>query len=434
MLVYALDRVLEVVGTEAGSVYLLDESRTHLDLVVSKGLPKQVFDDFDHLRLGEGLSGHVALTGESVLVDNLADDPRLTRMMARTEQLRGFASVPVKTRRCVYGTLNVHTHDRRQFSLDDVHVLTSIGAQIGYAIESVRLYQDLQASEQKFRNLVEKARDLIFQLDVRGRIVYINPIVSSVLGYTPEEIYATGYRGLQLVHPADRARMAERFRDMLAGEVFLNLEYRILTKGGSDVRWLSLANYPLLDGDRIVGVQAIARDVTEWRHLQDRVIGAERLANLGRLAAGIAHEVRNPLGAILNAAALLRRDLVVGEEDTRLLNVILEETDRLGTVVGDVLTFARSSDPEFRECDVAVLLSDTVLSFQCDERLGQKVRIEVFATSDLPRIEADPNQLRQVVWNVLKNSVEASAAGSVVAISASEVAPPGQGIVMVVTD
>src|SRR5215831_19044606 len=97
MLVYALDRVLEVVGTEAGSVYLLDESRTQLDLVISKGLPQRVFDDFDHLKLGEGLSGQVALTGESVLVDNLADDPRLTRMMARTEQLRGFASVPLKT-------------------------------------------------------------------------------------------------------------------------------------------------------------------------------------------------------------------------------------------------------------------------------------------------------------------------------------------------
>lgn len=97
MLVYALDRVLEVVGTEAGSVYLLSEAGDALDLVVSKGLPKEVFDDFDHLKLGEGLSGKVAVTGESMLLGNLADDPRLTRMMARTEQLRGFASVPLSS-------------------------------------------------------------------------------------------------------------------------------------------------------------------------------------------------------------------------------------------------------------------------------------------------------------------------------------------------
>jgi PAS domain S-box-containing protein len=433
MLSYALDRVLDVVGTEAGSVYMLNDAGDELDLVISKGLPKQVFDDFDHLKLGEGLSGKVALTGESVLLDNLADDPRLTRMMARTEQLRGFASVPLKTRRRIYGTLNVHTHARRQFSRDDVHVLTSIGVQIGYAVESVRLYQDLQASEQKFRNLVERAHDLIFRLDARGRIVYVNPIVSSMLGYTPEEIYASGSTSLDLVHPDDRSRMEARFRAMLAGRVFSGLEYRVVAKESREVRWLSLANYPLLDGDRILGVQAIARDVTERRQLQERVMRAERLADLGRFAAGIVHEVRNPLSAILNAAALLRRDLDLGEEDTRLLNVILEETDRLSKVASDVLTFARSGDPEFQACDLGHLLMDTVRAFQCDERLGQKSRIRLSASADLPSIHTDRNQLRQVVWNILKNAVEASARAGEVLISARPAAS-ADGVVIEIAD
>src|SRR5262249_37583884 len=154
----------------------------------------------------------------------------------------------------------------------------------------------------------------------------------------------------------------------------------------------------------------------------------ERLADLGRLAAAIAHEVRNPLGAILNSAVLLRRDLTVGEEDTRLLNVILEETDRLSNVVGEVLTFARPATPEFGPCDVASMVTESVLAFQCDERLGQKVRIEIAAASDLPLIDVDAQQLRQVLWNVLKNSVEASAAGSTVTISAAIAAPPDRGI------
>ena len=434
MVVYALDRVLDVVGTEAGSVYLLNEAGNELDLVISKGLAKRVFDDFDHLKLGEGLSGRVALTGESVLLENLADDPRLTRMMARTEQLRGFASVPLKTRRRIYGTLNVHTHDRRRFSRDDVHVLTSIGVQIGYAIESVRLYQDLQASEQKFRNLVESAHDLIFKIDVHGRIVYVNPIVSSVVGYTPDEIYAAGSSCVRFVHPDDRPHVTERFREMLDGRVFSALEFRVLTKDGAEVRWLSLANCPLVENDRIVGVQAIARDVTDRRQLQDRVMRAERLAEIGRLAAGIAHEVRNPLGAILNSAALLRRDLELGEEDTRLLNVILEETDRLTNVVGDVLTFVRPSDPEFRLCDVGHLLTDTVLAFQCDEQLGQKVRIDVSVAPDVPPVEIDAKQLRQALWNVLKNAVEASAPGGTVTISARPGDLGDRGLVIVVSD
>jgi len=189
-----------------------------------------------------------------MLVDNLADDARLTRMKARVEQLRGFASVPLKTRDRIYGTLNVHTHDRRQFSVDDVHVLTSIGVQIGYAIGNARLYHDLQASEQRFRSLVESARDLIFQLDAASRIVYINPVVESLLGYTPGEICAASARGLTFVHPDDRQNVTAKFRQMIDGEEFSALQFRVITKDGQHVRWLSLSNYPLLSNGVIVGV------------------------------------------------------------------------------------------------------------------------------------------------------------------------------------
>src|SRR5262249_54038977 len=122
------------------------------------------------------------------------------------------------------------------------------------------------------------------------------------------------------------------------------------------------------------------------------------------------------------------------EEDTRLLNVILEETDRLSQVVGEVLTFARPADPKFGPCDLEHLLDDTVQAFRCDERLGQKARIAVSVSSDLPRIATDLNQLRQVVWNVLKNAVEASAPGGDVHVSARAATPPTRGVAIVVSD
>lgn len=423
MLVYALDQVLEAVGTEAGSVYLLDDAHGELTLVVAKGLPPDVFDDFDHLKLGEGLSGQVALTGQPMLLDNLADDARLTRMKARVEQLRGFASVPLKTRDRIYGTLNVHTHDRRQFSVDDVNVLTSIGVQIGYAIGNARLYHDLQASEQRFRSLVESARDLIFQLDAAGRIVYINPVVESLLGYTPDEICDSSAQGLHFVHPDDRQNVTAKFRGMVDGEEFSALQFRVITKDGQHVRWLSLSGYPLLTNGVVMGVQAIARDVTERRRLQERVARAERLAEVGRLAAGIAHEVRNPLGAILNAATLLRRDASphMSTDDQRLLSVMIEEAKRLSSVVGDVLAFARPPEPQLKACDVHQLLSDIVQSFCCDEVLGRRVSIDIVVAPGLPLLEADPNQLRQVIWNVLKNAAEASRDGTRVKVIAEPV-------------
>ena len=99
MLDYALRKVLEVLETDAGGLYLLDEAEGSLTLVVHHGLSERAWRDFDHLPLGEGLSGRVAETGEPIVVSHLKDDPRLTRMAARSEGFCAFASVPLRSTR-----------------------------------------------------------------------------------------------------------------------------------------------------------------------------------------------------------------------------------------------------------------------------------------------------------------------------------------------
>lgn len=96
MLEYALHKVLDVLEMDAGSVYLLDEKRGVLTVAVSHGLSEAARRDFDNLRLGEGLSGRVALDGVPIVVRNLMDDPRLTRMAARYEGYQAFAAIPLR--------------------------------------------------------------------------------------------------------------------------------------------------------------------------------------------------------------------------------------------------------------------------------------------------------------------------------------------------
>ena len=93
----ALERVMEVMETEAGAVHLLDEETRELRLIAQTGLPKAVVADADRIRLGEGLPGWVAQTGEAVIVDDLSTDARVTRRMAIAEGFHGFAAVPLKT-------------------------------------------------------------------------------------------------------------------------------------------------------------------------------------------------------------------------------------------------------------------------------------------------------------------------------------------------
>jgi len=405
MLDYALGKVLEVVETEAGSVYLLDEEQGELSLVVHRGLSTSAWSDFDHLKLGEGLSGRVALEGVPIVVRNLKDDPRLTRMAARAEGLQGFASVPLKANFKVYGTLNIHTRAAREFSEEDMQVLTSMASQIGLAVANARLYLDLQASERRFRGLVENAEDLIYLTDREGRIVYANPALERLLGYSPRALHDAGLTVLSLVHQADRERVAEALDRMLDGEVVRAVEFRLMHADGERFRWFSQTNVPLRNGTgAATGMQGIAHDITDRREMQEQIAQAERLADLGRMAANIAHEIRNPLGAIVNSITVLRHRGAAG--DPRLLDIVTEEADRLDGILREFLLFARPPARAVVACDVEELIDSTVVLFRRDAKVPPEVDVRVRVEGGLPPVVADPNQMRQVLWNLLANAVE----------------------------
>ena len=406
MLDYALGKVLEVVQTEAGSVYLLDESRGELTLAVSHGLSEPVRRDFDRLRLGEGLSGRVAKTGVPIVIRSLKDDPRLTRMAARDEGFRAFASVPLRSSFNTYGTLNIHTRADRQFTEEDVQLLTSMAAQIALAVENARLFLELQASEQKFRGLVENAEDLIYQTDATGCLTYVNPAVSALLGRDPERLWRSRTPLLSLVHPDDAAQVTAALSRMLDGEIMRAFQFRMVHADGETCRWVSQTNVPIRDdGGAIVGMQGIAHDVTERRAMQAQIAQAERLADLGRMAAGIAPEIRNPLGAIVNSINVLRRP--GSAADPRLMQIVTEEADRLDDIIRQFLLFARPPARAPHATDIAALVDDTITLFRRDQRLTS---VDVAAThsDDLPLCLVDASQIRQVLWNLLKNAAEAT--------------------------
>jgi len=138
----ALEETLRLMGTEAGGIYLLDKETGVLSIAAQRGFSSKFIADVDHLRLGEGFSGLVAQSGEPLIVRNVSEDPRLTRLVAKTEGLRSLVSVPLYSKREVLGTLFSLTRGIREFSDEDVQLLVSIGHQIGVAVENARLYED----------------------------------------------------------------------------------------------------------------------------------------------------------------------------------------------------------------------------------------------------------------------------------------------------
>jgi GAF domain-containing protein/HAMP domain-containing protein len=162
----ALDKTLEVTRIDAGGIYLLDEETEVLNIVAQLGFSPQFVNEIDRLKVGEGFSGHVAQSGQPLVVQDISSDPRLTRTVAKEEGLHSMASVPLSSKGRVLGTLFAVNYRYREFTDQDVELLTSIGHQIGVAIENAHLFESERQRRQEATLLAEVAKLISGTLDL----------------------------------------------------------------------------------------------------------------------------------------------------------------------------------------------------------------------------------------------------------------------------
>ena len=163
-----LDTVLEVVNGEIGGILLLDEQNERLRYQAYRGLSAKYAEEMK-MRVGEGIAGRVAQTGEPILLKDISEDARAARAdLINTEGLKGFASVPLKAKDKVVGVMNMASPTPGRFSGDDLYLLNTIGCQVGTAIEQARLYDRLANATERYQVLLQHA--LTAQEDERKRI------------------------------------------------------------------------------------------------------------------------------------------------------------------------------------------------------------------------------------------------------------------------
>lgn len=160
----AADKVSEVMDLDVALVFLLDEEREELNLKAYWGVSEEFTAGLIGLKVGEGFNGRVAETGEPLLVDDTSRDPRLTREVVRGENIRAQLVVPLKAKGKVVGTLSVARRGLRQFRDDEVELLTTIGRQIGIAIDNSRLYHQEHLMAEQEKAMQEKLRFYLRQV------------------------------------------------------------------------------------------------------------------------------------------------------------------------------------------------------------------------------------------------------------------------------
>jgi len=164
----ALDNMLNIMDGNIGGILLVDEETQTLSYRVHQGLSARYVEEM-HLRLGEGIAGSVAQSGKSVLLEDISTDPRVAyRDLVSSEGLKAFISVPLRAKDKVLGVINVASRTSHRFTSDDVHLLHSIGDQLGVAIEQASLYERLRKARERYRQLARQT--LVAQEEERRRI------------------------------------------------------------------------------------------------------------------------------------------------------------------------------------------------------------------------------------------------------------------------
>jgi two-component system sensor histidine kinase PilS (NtrC family) len=188
---------------------------------------------------------------------------------------------------------------------------------------------------------------------------------------------------------------------------------------------------PLRDvRDQVIGRVVNFTDLTELRRLETQQRRSERLVTVGHLAAGIAHEIRNPLASINGSIELLRQAPQSSEDDRTLMNIVHREIDRLNVLIGDLLDYANPKPRHTVDFDLAVLV-DEVLQVARAEPAFTTIDLTLDLAKPLP-IHADPAQLRQVVWNLVRNAADAALLGGKhVTVTAHQ---SGDGAVITISD
>jgi PAS domain S-box-containing protein len=259
--------------------------------------------------------------------------------------------------------------------------------------------------EQEFaRRLVDSFPDLIVVLNAQGHYTWVSPRITETLGYAPEELIgqALGDRA----HPEDRPMLLELYRDLVAGKrTYANVEYRGQNKQ-KEWRLLRASASPLFDeAGKIVGVIASARDVTELKRLEQHVTQSEKLAAMGQMIAGVAHELNNPLTAILGVSELLR-ERAADEGTQRQLELAHRQARRAANIVQSLLAFSRPAVPKRAPLNLNEVIQRTLHLHDYSLRKNQ-IEVNFVPAANLPLVIGDASQMIQVFLNLITNAEQA---------------------------
>ncbi|HEX6043331.1 MAG TPA: ATP-binding protein [Pyrinomonadaceae bacterium] len=273
----------------------------------------------------------------------------------------------------------------------------------------------LLAARQSLRNLralheriVASIRSGVVTTDLEGRVYTFNSAAQEITGYTEQAIRG---QDASILFGDIKEHVAESVRAAKTGNASPRFETSCLTSEGMRLR-LGYSISPLSsEAGETTGIVITFQDLTQVRSLEETSRRQDRLAAIGRMAASIAHEIRNPLAAMRGSIQMLRSEVENDSSQAELMEIILRESDRLNRIITDFLSYARPRSLVQARVDVGELLSQTFALMRHSPEIGAHQTLEADVPEERIFADADEGQLKQVFWNLARNALQAMPQG-----------------------
>ncbi len=268
-------------------------------------------------------------------------------------------------------------------------------------------FEDLRVLQE---HILRSVGSGILTVNLKGEITSWNPAAEQITGYTLDEIkkewqqiFGKSIKEL-FGHTDSLKERPHRFTSQIA------------KKDGTEAVLGMIASLLKDDTNTVRGIILTFQDITKIVEMEEQIRRQERLATVGSLAAGIAHEIRNPLASLSGSIQLLQRDLRLEDDDRHLMDIVVRETDRLNTIITEFLEYARPRSAHIEQVDLLALLDETIMLLKNSKNFSEKITIFSNVQQNI-RLRGDMQRLKQVFWNLLLNACQAMPSGGTIELT-----------------
>jgi PAS domain S-box-containing protein len=421
-------KIARLLGAETCVILLYDESQNFLRAQVP------AYGMEDHLLLSLRFSPEetsiatlVFKTGEPYLTNDARRDPLLSVKAAGN--IREMLAVPLKAGQHMLGTIEV-INKTGGFLEEEKRLVTIFATQAAHLLRNAQLFQQVRESEERYRQIFENAVDGLYRSTPDGELVTINPALALMLGYqTPEELASINLIEDLFVDPEAAARVLNQLAD--EGQV-LDVECDLKRRSGEPMpARLSIRRVTDAADSKVFNL-GIVKDITEQKRLSQQLIISERLAVVGELVAGVAHEVRNPLFGITTTLSALARELDDRTTVQPYIDVVMTEVSRLNYLMEQLLEHSRPVrlDPDISA--LRIVIEEVAEEFRAAAReKGVGLHVD-YQYPEGPRV--DRRKMHGVFTNLFENALQHTSRGGQIRLLSSNPARSSSEIQIEVSD